>query len=218
VALHLVLSLIMSEQDVTDSNNDSRRRGAEAPDDSRRRGAEAPEELSAVFKQLVINLPANSGETKELHDRLLEQVKHFFTDVIVPMKEAGGFPESQTRWFYSIYKEGLESMRMQKSSFSNYIYIAEQDVLDLVKLVNECSLVELHERGMSFVSNSMSVISNYFRDQAVFARWESVYSHGKPIDWINKLCGDSHHSEALSQKFPPEVISAIQKLGLIMKT
>lgn len=174
-------------------------------------------EDSQIKNSIIMNLPKPGNPvTDPLRTACLAMVETFFRDIVQPMRERGGYPVSKTNWFFSLYREGIEATRLatQRNIFSDYVTIDKLAIESLVQRVNDTPLDELYGYGASFTANAMNVINGWYRDQAVLERYNLIYSTGDPLTWIDVI---SENESILKYTFPEPVMSAMERLSLIMK-
>lgn len=173
---------------------------------------------NAIQNSLIVNLPQENPESKGLRDFLLERVANFYKDVVEPMNERDStFPMGKTRFFFEIYKEGLEANKLYNDhTFSKFFTITEEEVNNLVAFVNKTDFKQLCELGSSFVINSFFTLQNWCRDIFLIERYSLVYGNGsKPLDWIDAVVENEKIFQSIVM--PEDVTAAIQKLDVIIK-
>jgi len=111
------------------------------------------------------------------------RVDSFWEKVVIPLRQTNDFDPNKIKWYFEIYKEGLEAHTCRKNPFT-FVEITQEQIEEIVEFYNNKTLKEYLNLGMTFISNTFTILSSWYRDQLVQHRLETIYNSQEPVNWI----------------------------------
>lgn len=165
---------------------------------------------------LLKNVDQNSNNPHiiELNKFLINRVEQFWKDIVIPLKEEQNFNPHKINWYFEIYKEGLESKKVQNHPFK-LLKVSETDIKNLISEFDEKTLEQYLEKGMHYLSTVYSILSIWKRDTLLQRRSENIYDSPEPISWIH--CAEEKEDLMKNEvKNLSQLDNLLQNISLLM--
>ena len=136
--------------------------------------------------------PKSTNPTIQMINKILtKQVDAFWEAVVVPLRKGGKLDGNKINWYFQIYKEGYEARKLVVHPFTAMVCDRES----IVKIVREYegkTIQQYLELGTSYLSNTLSILNAWSRDQLLMKRLTTIYKSDNPVDWIMTAEKEEH--------------------------
>ncbi len=158
---------------------------------------------------------AKSEDIQELNKFLVARVDAFWDVVMVPLRKAENFNGNKLNWYFEIYKEGVEAYKVKENPFT-FLRISQEEIAEIVKFYDGKILLEYVDLGVSFLSNTYTLLTSWIRDEMIMMRLEHIYSSSDPYDWIVRAEKEEYGVMMQKPTSIPGLVDVINNIGLIM--
>jgi hypothetical protein len=150
-----------------------------------------------------------------INDFLLKRVDLFWDSVVLPLRKLNKFDPNKIKWYYEVYKEGIEANKVSKNSFQ-FLNIDDKCITNIVNFYKNKSFEEYLSLGTSFLSNSYMILSAWYRDQLILQRLQNIYKSDDAYEWILEAEKEEHGLMSKNTFNVPEITEILQNINLII--
>jgi hypothetical protein len=181
-----------------------------------------PSPLNQEFSDSTLKglLLANVDRTTQnetvltLNKILIKRVDTFWEKIVIPLKSQKKFDGNKIKWYFSIYREGLEARKTITTPFL-FLNVTSSDIEHVLAFYKNKTLAQYLDFGICFLSNTLSLLTNWSRDNLMIKRLEKIYTTDNPLQWITTAEAEEHGAMSDKGEFP-EIFSIINNIQLIM--
>jgi len=170
-----------------------------------------------LFKDLSCKGLQNSELLEILNNHINEKLERFWEKVVIPLEQEGLFNPNKLRWYFEVYKEGIEANRVINNIFP-FINISDNVVNDIISFYNHKTIEEYMELGSTYLSNTFMVLSAWYRNQMIMKRLKYIYKSEKPVEWIKEAEKEEWGKMTETVTLSPELYKIMENIKILCGT
>jgi hypothetical protein len=156
-----------------------------------------------------------SPQSLLLNDFLVKRVDMFWDQVVLPLRKLEKFDPNKIKWYYEIYKEGIEAHKVSQNPF-NFLNINDNCIATIINFYKGKTLTDYLSLGTSFLSNTYTILTSWYRDQLIINRLQNIYNSNNPYEWVLNAEKEEKGLMTKNTLTAPEATEILQNIGLVM--
>ena len=161
-----------------------------------------------------VDLKTENPTIQRLNHYLVKRVDEFWDTVVVPLKKIDRFDGNKIKWYFDVYKEGIDARKLSENPFA-FISVTDEVVTEIVEFYKDKTLTDYINLGNSFLTNTFMLLSSALRDRLVLYRREHIYSSTEPYEWIIKAEDEERGAMEHKGNLPNGVEDILKNIGLL---